>query len=89
MSDVSYDDVDLVEIDKIINFCFLLDVLPSYLLRPRPIIVDEPRLVLEGSGPNAQMVPVDRIFIARRIRDRFGPAVAGACMDNHPIFRMH
>jgi hypothetical protein len=88
MSDASYDDVDLPEIDKIINFCFSLDVLP-YLLGPRPIIVHEPRLVLEGTGPNAQMVPVDRIFIARRIRDRYGPGVAGCVMDNHYIFRLN
>ena len=83
-----YDHVDLPEIDKIINFCFAIDVLP-YLLGPRPIIVSEPRLVLEGAGQNAQMVPVDRVFIARRIRDQFGPGVACACMDHHPIFRMH
>jgi hypothetical protein len=31
------------------------------------------------------MVPIDRIFVARRIRDQFGADVACACMDHHPV----
>jgi hypothetical protein len=84
VSDVSYDDVDLVEIDKLIALCFTIDVLP-YLLGPRPIILSEPRLIAEGG----QMVPADRVFLARLIRDQFGRGVAAACMDHHPIFRLN
>jgi len=82
---IDYDrDVDLPAINKIVAFCFSIDVAPL-LLGPRPIILDEAPLIAEGQ----QMVPVDRIFIARRIRDEFGPDVAGCVMDNHYIFRMH
>jgi hypothetical protein len=68
-----YNHVDLPAINKIVAFCFALDVLP-FLFGSRPIVVSEPRLVLEGSGQNAQMVPVDRIFIARRFATNSGRA---------------
>jgi hypothetical protein len=82
---VDYDrDVDHAAIGKLIALTFSIDVL-SNLLGPRPIVVHEPRLVSEGG----QLVPADRVYLARLIRAEFGPAVAGCVMDNHYIFRLH
>ena len=48
-------------------------------------LIEEPRCYREGN----QYVPIDRVYIARQIRDRFGADVACAVMDHHPLMRLH
>jgi hypothetical protein len=85
VSEINYDDVDLPAINRLISACFWLDMI-GLMVGPKPRkFCDEPRLFPE----RGQMVPIDRVYIARMIRNRYGPDVAGCVMDNHYIFRLH
>jgi hypothetical protein len=78
------DDIDLREVDKWLCLHFKTDMVP-YLFAPvRTKVVEEAPCYPEGT----QLVPVDRVYIIRKIRDQFGECVARAVMD-YPIFTLH
>ena len=84
-SAMSDDDIDF-EVEQSLRVLFRIDMFPGPMFAPQIVkLIEEPRCYREGN----QYVPIDRVYIARQIRDRFGADVACAVMDHHPLMRLH
>jgi len=82
---MSDDDIDF-EVEQSLRVLFRIDMFPGPMFAPQLVkLIEEPRCYREGN----QYVPIDRVYIARQIRDRFGADVACAVMDHHPLMRLH